>query len=46
MWGSLLQLGINLSGMAVAGWLTLAIQQRIWTRMSIRRRKQRAFPEK
>lgn len=46
VWGSLLQLGINLSGMAVAGWLTLAIQQQIWTRMSIRRRKQRAFPEK
>jgi len=37
VWGSLLQLVINLSGMAVAGWATLAIQQRVWSRMSRRR---------
>jgi uncharacterized hydrophobic protein (TIGR00271 family) len=32
--GSLLQLVINLSGMAVAGWLTLAVQQAVWARVS------------
>jgi uncharacterized hydrophobic protein (TIGR00271 family) len=37
IWGSTLQLLINLSGMAVAGWATLALQQLIWARMSIRR---------
>ena len=46
VWGSLLQLAINLTGMAIAGWVTLAIQQQIWTRMSIiRRRRSRAFPD-
>jgi uncharacterized hydrophobic protein (TIGR00271 family) len=37
IWGSTLQLLINLSGMAVAGWATLALQQMIWARMSARR---------
>ncbi|MEU8895342.1 DUF389 domain-containing protein [Nocardia sp. NPDC048505] len=37
IWGSTLQLVVNLSGMALAGWATLAVQQRVWTRMSIRR---------
>jgi len=37
IWGSLLQLSINLSGMAVAGWATLALQQLVWARMSARR---------
>ena len=46
VWGSLLQLAVNLSGMAIAGWATLAIQQLIWVRMSIRRRHIRAFPDK
>ncbi|WP_036518343.1 DUF389 domain-containing protein [Nocardia sp. 348MFTsu5.1] len=32
--GSSLQLVVNLSGMAVAGWMTLAVQQVIWTRVS------------
>ena len=45
VWASLLQLAINLTGMAMAGWATLAIQQQIWTRMSIRRRRIRAFPD-
>jgi uncharacterized hydrophobic protein (TIGR00271 family) len=45
VWGSLLQLAINLTGMAIAGWVTLAIQQKTWTRMSIRRRRSRAFPD-
>jgi uncharacterized hydrophobic protein (TIGR00271 family) len=35
--GSLTQLGLNLSGMALAGWATLAIQQAVWSRMSARR---------
>ncbi len=35
--GSALQLAVNLTGMAVAGWLTLTIQQAIWQRMSERR---------
>lgn len=37
IWGSALQLVVNLSGMAVAGWLTLAIQEMVWARMSARR---------
>ncbi|MEO6702051.1 MAG: DUF389 domain-containing protein [Jatrophihabitantaceae bacterium] len=37
--GSLEQLGLNLAGMALAGWLTLALQQAIWSRMSIHRAK-------
>jgi uncharacterized membrane protein len=32
--GSLAQLLINLSGMAVAGWLTLALQQASWQKLS------------
>jgi uncharacterized hydrophobic protein (TIGR00271 family) len=39
IWGSLLQLLVNISGMAVAGWLTLAFQQAVWSRVSIRRAK-------
>jgi hypothetical protein len=37
IWGSTLQLALNLSGMAVAGWATLAFQQAAWSRMSARR---------
>jgi uncharacterized hydrophobic protein (TIGR00271 family) len=37
VWGSTLQLAVNLSGMAVAGWLTLALQDVAWARMSARR---------
>jgi uncharacterized hydrophobic protein (TIGR00271 family) len=37
IWGSTLQLALNLSGMAVAGWVTLAFQQAVWGRMSARR---------
>ena len=36
--GSLMQLGLNLSGMAVAGWATLALQQLVWQRVPARRR--------
>ena len=45
VWGSTLQLAVNLSGMAVAGWLTLVVQQTVWSRMTIRRRRSRAFPD-
>jgi uncharacterized hydrophobic protein (TIGR00271 family) len=37
VWGSTLQLLINLSGMAIAGWATLSLQQLVWARMSARR---------
>lgn len=35
--GSGFQLLLNISGMAVAGWATLAIQQAVWSRVSLRR---------
>ena len=35
--GSTLQLVINLTGMALAGWATLAIQQTVWSRVSAHR---------
>jgi uncharacterized hydrophobic protein (TIGR00271 family) len=37
IWGSTLQLLVNLSGMAAAGWAALALQQSVWSRVSIRR---------
>ena len=37
IWGSTAQLLLNLSGMALAGWATLAFQQAVWSRMSARR---------
>ena len=38
-WGSALTLGLNITGMALAGWLTLALQQRVWRRStSVERR--------
>lgn len=37
IWGSSLQLLVNLTGMALAGWATLALQQAVWTRVSIHR---------
>lgn len=39
VWGSTQQLALNLSGMALAGWATLALQQTVWARMSARRAK-------
>ncbi|HYH72396.1 MAG TPA: DUF389 domain-containing protein [Nocardioides sp.] len=38
VWGSALQLSLNLVAMAVAGWATLALQQRVWSRVPARRR--------
>jgi uncharacterized hydrophobic protein (TIGR00271 family) len=37
VWGSSLQLLLNLAGMALAGWLTLALQQAVWARVSVHR---------
>jgi len=37
IWGSLAQLALNIAGMAVAGWVTLSIQQNVWSRVSERR---------
>ena len=39
VWGSSLQLLVNLSGMALAGWATLALQQAVWSRVSLHRAK-------
>lgn len=35
--GSLQQLGLNVAGMALAGWATLAVQQSVWGAVSLRR---------
>jgi uncharacterized hydrophobic protein (TIGR00271 family) len=35
--GSALQLLVNITGMAFAGWATLALQQAVWSRVSLRR---------
>ena len=37
--GSALQLLVNISAMAVAGWLTLTVQQLVWRRMAHHRRR-------
>lgn len=37
VWGSGAQLMLNLTGMAVAGWLTLTVQQLVWRNVSARR---------
>jgi uncharacterized hydrophobic protein (TIGR00271 family) len=37
VWGSTQQLLLNIFGMALAGWATLAIQQKVWSRVSVRR---------
>ncbi|MFD6061044.1 DUF389 domain-containing protein [Rhodococcus wratislaviensis] len=37
IWGSVLQLILNLSGMALAGWVTLAVRQMVWPRVTLRR---------
>jgi uncharacterized hydrophobic protein (TIGR00271 family) len=38
------QLGINLAGMAVAGWLTLLLQRVVWSRVSVRRPRMIGHP--
>ena len=37
--GSTLQLAINLTGMALAGWLTLVLQQQVWRRFVAARKE-------
>jgi uncharacterized hydrophobic protein (TIGR00271 family) len=37
IWASMFQLLMNITGMAIAGWVTLALQQYVWSRVSIRR---------
>ena len=39
VWGSTLTLVVNILGMALAGWATLALQQRVWNRTSQRKRR-------
>ena len=39
VWGSLLQLVVNVTGMALAPWLTLVVEQTVWQRVSERRRR-------
>jgi uncharacterized hydrophobic protein (TIGR00271 family) len=42
VWGSLLQLVVNITGMALAGWLTLVVQQTAWREVSERRQRRAA----
>jgi hypothetical protein len=37
VWGSVVTLVVNITGMAIAGWLTLWVQQFVWSRVRIRR---------
>ncbi|WP_067532863.1 DUF389 domain-containing protein [Nocardia crassostreae] len=46
IWGSTLQLFVNIAGMAAAGWATLAFQQAVWSRISVRRAKSMALPRR
>jgi uncharacterized membrane protein len=39
--GSALQLGVNIVGMALAGWLTLVFQRTVWNRFADRRERLR-----
>ncbi|HET7474496.1 MAG TPA: DUF389 domain-containing protein [Dermatophilaceae bacterium] len=41
--GSSLQLVINITGMALAGWATLALQSAVWSRVAIRRARLRHY---
>lgn len=41
LWGSALQLLVNLVAMGLAGWATLAVQQRVWSRIAIPRARAR-----
>ncbi|MEU6579805.1 DUF389 domain-containing protein [Nocardia sp. NPDC046763] len=46
VWGSTAQLLVNIAGMAFAGWLTLALQQQLWSRVSVRRAKHMSAPRR
>lgn len=40
VWSSAIQLGLNISGMVLAGWATLALQHLIWNRKARHRQRQ------
>lgn len=44
--GSSLQLLINIAGMALAGWATLALQQSVWSRVSAQRARLRRLRQR
>jgi uncharacterized hydrophobic protein (TIGR00271 family) len=46
IWGSTLQLVVNLSGMALAGWAALSLQQAVWSRVAVRRAKAMTRPKR
>lgn len=46
IWPSTVQLLANLSGMAIAGWAALALQQFVWSRVSLRRAKAMRLPRR
>ena len=46
IWSSALQLLVNILGMATAGWAALALQQYVWSRVSIRRAKAMTRPRR
>ncbi len=46
IWPSALQLLVNIAGMALAGWAALALQQFVWSRVSIRRAKAMTRPRR
>ena len=46
IWASTLQLVVNIAGMAVAGWATLALQQFVWARVEVRRAKAMTRPKR
>ncbi|MGW4242312.1 DUF389 domain-containing protein [Nocardia sp. NPDC004722] len=46
VWGSVAQLLVNIVGMALAGWITLWIQQTLWSRVSVRRSRRLSAPRR
>ncbi|WP_067826315.1 DUF389 domain-containing protein [Nocardia inohanensis] len=46
VWGSVAQLLLNIAGMALAGWFTLAVQERVWSRISVRRARHMSTPRR
>ncbi|MEV6770743.1 DUF389 domain-containing protein [Nocardia sp. NPDC051030] len=46
IWGSVAQLFVNVAGMALAGWLTLVLQERLWSRVSVRRARHLVVPRR
>lgn len=46
IWPSTLQLLVNISGMALAGWAALALQQFVWAKVSVRRAKAMIRPKR